>query len=109
MIHLSYFEDLVVEIMNQEQVACCISWLLVVLVLNMPVNSYGHIGTACKYGHRNIGIYHKVKGVSFKIYLRAGPRSLVDRRVDSSSIRFLTAVVRASPGSHVEKPSSAYG
>ena len=35
--------------------------------------------------------------------------SLVDKRADSESIRFLTAVVRASHGSHVEKPSSAYG
>ena len=40
---------------------------------------------------------------------QAGPRSLVDRRVDSYSIRFLTAVIRASLGSHVGKPSSAYG
>ena len=40
---------------------------------------------------------------------KAGPRSLTDRRVDSKSIRFLTAVVRASLGSHVGKPSSAYG
>ena len=38
-----------------------------------------------------------------------GPRSLVDKRVDSESIRFLTAVVRASLGSYVGKPSSAYG
>ena len=30
--------------------------------------------------------------------MAAGPRSLVDRRVDSLSIRFLTAVVRASLG-----------
>ena len=37
------------------------------------------------------------------------PGSLVDGRVDSKSIRFLTAVVRASLGSHVGKPSSAYG
>ena len=41
-------------------------------------------------------------------FLRA-TRKLVDRRVDSKSIRFLTAVVRASLGSHVGKPSSAYG
>ena len=39
----------------------------------------------------------------------AGSRSLMDRRVDSQSIRFLTAVVRASLGSHMGKPSSAYG
>ena len=38
----------------------------------------------------------------------AGP-SLMDRRVDSYSIRFLTAVVRALLGSHVGKPGSAYG
>ena len=38
-----------------------------------------------------------------------GPRSLVDKRVDSWSIRFLTAVVRAWLGSYVGKPSSAYG
>ena len=38
-----------------------------------------------------------------------GPRSQVDKRADSSSIRFLTAVVRASLRSHVGKPSSAYG
>ena len=42
-------------------------------------------------------------------YSVAGPHSLVDRRVDSLSIRFLTAVVRASLRSHVRKPSSAYG
>ena len=40
---------------------------------------------------------------------KAGPRSLVDKRVDCLSIRFLTAVVRASLGSYVGKPSSAYG
>ena len=39
----------------------------------------------------------------------ADPRGLVDKRADSLSIRFLTAVVRASLGSHVGKPSSAYG
>ena len=39
----------------------------------------------------------------------ADPRSLVDKKIDSESIRFLTAVVRASLGSHVGKPSSAYG
>ena len=38
-----------------------------------------------------------------------GPHSLVDRRVDSQSIRFLTAVVPGLLGSHVRKPSSAYG
>ena len=35
--------------------------------------------------------------------------SPVDRRVDSYSIRFIIAVVRTSLGSHVGKPSSAYG
>ena len=39
----------------------------------------------------------------------AGPRSLVDRSVESYFIRFLTAVVRASLRSHVEKASSDYG
>ena len=38
-----------------------------------------------------------------------GPRSLVDRRVDSKSIRRLTALVRGPLGSHVGKPSSTYG
>ena len=38
-----------------------------------------------------------------------GPHSLVDRRVDSESIRFLTAVIQASVGSPVGKPSSAHG
>ena len=55
-------------------------------------------------------IYRNLK----KIYIyintyKMGPRSLVDKRVDSWSIRFLTAVVRALLGSYVEKPSSAYG
>ena len=45
---------------------------------------------------------------SLVLTLHAGPRSLVDKRVDPYSIRFLTAVVRASFGSHVGKPSSAY-
>ena len=35
----------------------------------------------------------------FAKYWLAGPRSLVDRRVDSKSTRFLTAVVRALLGS----------
>ena len=35
------------------------------------------------------------------LFEEAEPRSLVDRRVDSYSIRFLTAVVRTSLGSHV--------
>ena len=39
----------------------------------------------------------------------AGPHSLVDNRADSKSIRFPTAVVQASLGSHMGKPSSAYG
>ena len=42
-------------------------------------------------------------------HLEAGPRSLADRRVDSYSIRFYTAVVRAELGLHVGKASSAYG
>ena len=42
-------------------------------------------------------------------WARTGPRSLVDKRVYSWSIRFLIAVVQAWLGSYVGKPSSAYG
>ena len=38
-----------------------------------------------------------------------GPHSLVDRRVASESIRFLTPVVQALLGPQMGKPSSAYG
>ena len=47
--------------------------------------------------------------IKVRINTEGGPRSLVDRRVDCQSFRVPTTVVRASLGSHVGKPSSAYG